>query len=95
LPTPLHLFPVCLAETDDVNRIAPLRDDGDMQAPVEQRQYPQSPFAVVLPSVLHRHRRLPLKVGHQVEGQTTLRDIPVILGGVEGDAYPNYRYYKK
>src|SRR5208283_2075536 len=95
LPIPLHLFPVCLAEADDVRGITPLRDDGDMQAPVEQRQYPQSPCAVALPRLLHRHGRIPFKVGHQLEGQTTLRDIPVILGGVEGDAHTDFRYYKK
>ena len=55
--------------------------------PSIERQHLQAGFAVVSASILHDPGRLPFEPLHEIEGQTTLSDVPRALLGVERESH--------
>src|SRR4051812_3353140 len=93
--TSLLFCSVRLAKADDVHGVVPRGDNGDVRPAVQRREHAHSPLAIVAARVLQGECCEPVEFGHKLEGKAALRDVPIILGGIERNPQYNLALQQK
>jgi hypothetical protein len=81
------LFPVRFPEADNPKFILSRGDNDGVQAAIEESQYTQAKFTVVVAAILHDECGFPFEFHGKRKGQAALGYVLLVFGRVEGKTH--------